>query len=337
MALMTYPSLRRSLFDRTWSIVSPVRSRRPQPGADRKRSPGVDCPFCEGNESETEHEVFAVRREDSRADTPGWTIRVVPNKFPALSLHAPHISGPELLYQTAAHGFHEVVIETPQHELRLGQSSLQQLETILTVYQSRARILSGKPGVGSVVVLRNEGAAAGASQEHPHSQILALPLVPSRLAGELAEADRHFRERGRCPTCEMVDRERADARRVVVENADFIALTSFAPRCPYETWIVPRVHASDFRDADGHQLKSLASVLKQVLTALETAEGLFPYNLVLQTAPVEGSTEIERAFHWRLEVLPRLTTLSGFELGCDVFIVTVAPEEAAERLRAILK
>ena len=280
--------------------------------------------------------MFALRGAESRADTPGWTVRVVPNKFPALSVHAPHISEPELLYQTAAHGFHEVVIETPQHDLRLGQASLRQLETILTVYQSRARILSGEPGVQNVVVVRNEGRGAGASQAHPHSQIFALPLVPSRLVDELAEAARRFNERGCCPTCEMVDRERADARRVVVENEDFIALTSFAPRFPYETWIVPTVHAHDFREADDRQLRGLASVLKQVLTALETVESSCPYNVVLHTAPVQPTIGGERAFHWRIEILPRLTIPSGLELACDVFIIGVTPEHAAEKLRAVL-
>jgi UDPglucose--hexose-1-phosphate uridylyltransferase len=335
---MTPSSLRGSLFGRTWSIVSPARSERPQPvAAERLNTNHFDCPFCEGHEAETEREVFALRGPDSRPDGPGWTVRVVPNKYPALRPQAQCLaSEADPFHEDAARGFHEVIIETPEHDRRLAQFSRAQLETLLGVYRSRLHALSREPSVRSIALFRNEGAAAGASQAHPHSQILALPLVPSRLQGELAAAERHFHGQGTCLTCEMVEREVQHSKRLIHQNADFAALTSFAPRFPYETWIIPRSHAPDFGQTARPQLRNMASILKQVLSALESLLGPFPFNLVLQTVPMGEDGRAEGAFHWRFEILPRVTTPSGFELGSDVFIVSLPPEEAAGRLRSVL-
>jgi UDPglucose--hexose-1-phosphate uridylyltransferase len=329
---MTDSSLRRFPLDRTWSLVAPGRSGRPQ-RVDDSASKAI-CPFCEGNELETEPEVFALRHPDSLANTPGWTVRVVPNRFPALSVDAPRVLPTDALDHVVAYGFHEVVIETAKHDQHLARSTVQHLKTILTVYQCRLRTLSREAGIASLVVIRNEGRAAGSSQEHPHSQIFALPLVPGRLQQEVAAAQRHFYERGHCAMCEMIEHNR---QRIITENQDFVALTSFAPRFSYETWIIPTTHAHDFRELGQEKIQTLAQILKEVFSALESTHASCPYNLVLQTAPVDSSNDVARSFHWRLELLPRLSTPSGLELGCDVFIVPVSPEQAAAELRQVLQ
>jgi UDPglucose--hexose-1-phosphate uridylyltransferase len=188
--------------------------------------------------------------------------------------------------------------------------------------------------VQSVVILRNQGRAAGASQEHQHSQILAFAKTPSRLADELTSTIRHFRTRGLCLTCQTIELEMEDNARVVCANDAFVAVTAFAPRFPYETWILPRSHAHNFGESESGAIPLLASILRRVLSAMEGIHADCPYNLVLQTAPVKEFLESRQSFHWRLEILPRLTTPSGLELGSDVFIVGISPELAAERLRA---
>jgi UDPglucose--hexose-1-phosphate uridylyltransferase len=331
--------LRRSLSGLSWSIIAPERSSRPQVPTTRKVGEDpVRCPFCEGNESETEPEVFALRETES-PDGPGWTLRVVPNKFPALRSDAStHTLAASLHEQAPATGFHEVVIETPDHNRRMARFSLLELDAALAVYQSRVSILSHEAGVQSLALFRNDGIAAGATQLHPHTQILALPIVPGQLQADLDSAQRHYRARGQCQTCELVETSgRRNPSCLIAANADFIAVASGAARFPYETWIVPKLHSHDFRECRRDHLRSLAEMLGRVLGALESTVGSFPFNLVLHTAPMCVSRPIPEAVHWRLEILPRLTTPSGLELGFGVYIVSVPPEEAARRLRLALE
>jgi UDPglucose--hexose-1-phosphate uridylyltransferase len=329
-------TLRRALAGGTWSIVAPHRFGRPAGTASSR--PAEHCHFCEGNEHETEAEVYALRRHDTAPDTPGWLVRVVPNKYPAVQIHAGQAAPVERRSGLVpARGCHEVIIETPDHRAGLAALTTPELAAVLGVYRARLRALSAWPDVRSVALFRNEGAAAGASQEHPHAQVLGLPVVPGRLARETALARRHLRQRGCCSTCEMLERESRHGARVVMESPDFLVLAAFAPRFAYETWIVPRSHGHEFAAATRRQLSAAAGVLAQVLAALRgVMGGAFPFNVVVQTAPVRAGTQTERAFHWRLEILPRLTTASGFELGSGVFIVTVSPEQAARHLRGAL-
>lgn len=331
------PSLRQSVPGGIWSIVAPQRSARPLgPPGEFVRSP-ARCHFCPGNERETEPEVFALREPGSRHDAPGWRVRVVPNKYPAMLQHTGGLPARCSPYRLVpARGVHEVIVETPDHERRLVDFDADELTAVVEVYLSRLRAVSRAPGVRSVALFRNEGAAAGASQQHAHAQLVALPIVPGRLAGELAGACDYFRRRLGCITCHAVERESPDGHCLIAQNAHFVAMASFAPRFPYETWIVPKRHQHDFRSLEAGQVRSLSSLLQTVLHALNGLLTPFPFNLVLQTAPVRSRQAVSRAFHWRLEIVPRLTTASGFELGSGVFIVAVSPEDAARRLRAAL-
>jgi UDPglucose--hexose-1-phosphate uridylyltransferase len=331
------PSLRRSLFGSTWSIVAPARVDRPQPSSEPRATPATDsCPFCEHHEGETEPEVLALRSAGSRRNGPGWRVRVVPNRYPALRSAAPPAPFATDPYEhVAAVGFHEVIVETPVHDRRLACWSLEECETILGVYLARVKSLSAEPGVRSIALFRNEGRAAGASQDHPHAQILAMPVVPERLTREVIAVQQHFQTRGRCLTCEILALEEQEAQYLVSDNEDFCAITSYAPRFPCETWILPKRHTHDFSSLEARQIRNLARILKQVFGGLESILGPFPFNLVLQSAPVGADHGVARAFHWRFEILPRLSAASGFELGSDVFIVSTSPEAAAAKLRTV--
>lgn len=331
-------ALRRSPFSPAWSLVAERRSERPMDTEPKGQAPagGPVCPFCQGNEHETEREVFAVRPHGD-PDGPGWTIRVVPNRFPALTPGgAGFEAGGDLYAARAARGFHEVVIDSPDHECTLATLPVEQIELLLRVYQMRLRVLSARRGVRTIALFRNEGRLAGASQVHPHSQILALPLVPALLASEVAGARAHVRRHGQCRSCAMLAREKADGRRLVLEASRFMVVTSFAPRFPGEAWILPARHGHDFADAGDGEVTELAQVIKRLGAAYERAFGAMPMNLVLQTAPVRANAAAARAFHWRFEILPRLSVPSGFELGFGVFIVSHSPESAAARLRDAL-
>jgi UDPglucose--hexose-1-phosphate uridylyltransferase len=264
-------------------------------------------------------------------------LRVVPNKYPALDSRPFAGVAVEPHHEIPGRGFHEVVIDTPDHDRPLSSFSLGQLGDSLSVYRSRLETLGKRQEVKSFALFRNDGREAGASQEHPHAQVLALPLVPPRLQHEIDVANRFLLERGCCLTCGMAESDGRDGRRVVASDGHFLAVTSFAARFPYETWVVPTRHSHDFRDCSPDEIRSLAAMLKRLLGALESAVGRVPYNLILQTAPVEMSAAAARAFHWRLELLPRLSAPSGFELGSGVFIVSVTPEDAASRLRSAIE
>jgi UDPglucose--hexose-1-phosphate uridylyltransferase len=336
-ALMAAPTIRRTTLVGTWSIIAPGRSGRPgldAPAPDAARS---GCPFCEGNEAETMAEVFALRPSGSVPNGPGWTVRVVPNKYPALRSPLPALPSVLPPYEeTPGRGYHEVVIDAPDHR-RLSEFSVAQLEIVLSVYRSRIEWLSRQPGVESIWMFRNDGRAAGASQEHPHTQILALPLVPDRLRREIAAAAQHVKDHGRCPTCAILDREVPDGSLFLSENVNFAALVSFAGRFPYETCILPKAHGHDFAQMSSTEISSLAAMVGDLLRVMERALGAFPFNLVLQTSPVRQDASVARAFHWRIEILPRLSVPSGFELASDTFIVSLLPEDAATRLRAHLE
>jgi UDPglucose--hexose-1-phosphate uridylyltransferase len=335
---MSEPStLRRIASGDVWSIVAPQRGCRPGSLVSSGGEPVRNCDFCEGNEPSTRPEVFALRGTGSRPDAPGWRVRVVPNKYPALQAHAPNspaFTMPGPFRQIGARGLHEVIIESPDHNGRFGAFDIEHLAKVLSVYRSRLQALSGEVRVKSVALFRNEGPGAGASLEHPHAQVLALPVVSSRQAAEVHLAVRHFTRYGACVTCQMVERECQDGGRLVGQDSDFAALTAFAPRFAYETWVVPKSHGHDFATVSDRQLRNLAWMLKDVLLLLQSTLGAFPFNLVVQTAPVRARGAVQSSYHWRIEIVPRLTIPSGFELGSGVFIVPVSPEQAARTLRA---
>ncbi|HXG49827.1 MAG TPA: galactose-1-phosphate uridylyltransferase [candidate division Zixibacteria bacterium] len=325
------PELRKDPFSTRWVIVAPERAGRPGSRLDR-RGDAAPCPFCSGAENNTPPEVLAYRDDAGRPNGPGWRLRVVPNKYPALgadeSAESPQPS--PFRESMSAVGAHEVIIESPDHVKRAAELGLTRLEEVLSAYRDRIAAHRANDAWRYVLVYKNEGAAAGATLEHVHSQLVAAPLLPPDFSAELRLADEFYRARGRCRYCDWIEDERRDRSRLVSENGRFVALCPYAPRFPYETWILPIDHAADF-GSTAPSLRALAEILQDLLGRIDRRLGRPALNWVLRSAPLRGH---ENSYHWRFEVLPRITGVAGFEWGSGMFINTVPPEESAGALRS---
>lgn len=319
------------------SLVSPVRLRRPD---EFHSSAGplstVNCPFCPGNEHETLGEILTLPDDSDRGRA--WGLRVVPNRYPAVgSCRAdPERGVPDTDgLAPVADGFHEVVIETSDHDTRMSEYDVGHLARLLGVLRDRARELEQRPGVRHVQIFRNCGGDAGASLRHPHTQVIALPVAPPRFLAEaarLSEADPGGDVRS--VLCSMLEAETADGSRVVFDQGGFVAFAPFASLMAYEVWIAPRRHAPAFTSLTDDALAPLAAILNATLRATDGALGHPAFNLSIQTAP--GPLEHEYpAFHWRIEILPRVSQLGGFEFATGMHMNSVPPERAAAELRAV--
>jgi UDPglucose--hexose-1-phosphate uridylyltransferase len=274
------------------------------------------CPFCAGQEQHTPVASAEVLGAEGR-----WQVRVVPNKFPAVMLDQP---------LDAAFGAHEVIIESPRHLLHWTQLDVDQLAVVLTVYRDRLRHWATESRLKHAIIFKNSGFAAGASLEHIHSQLVALPYIPVAIQAELDSAAKFRASHDRCLFCDFLQRELAAAERVVFRQEGYVAMCAYAPRQPYETWIFPEPHTAHFANLDDGQLHAQAGALRELLTRLEAVSPSVAYNLLLHTAPTDAP---ETAFHWHWEVVPRLTHEAGLEWGAGVFISPLSPERAADQLR----
>jgi UDPglucose--hexose-1-phosphate uridylyltransferase len=312
--------LRRDPLTGAWTVVAPRREARPHDagdGAGRRDEPAGDCPFCEGHEHLTPPEVDALRPGGGPPDSPGWRVRVVPNKFPVLE------------------GGHEVVIHSPRHDVPLHRQPLSEVTDVVAMYQRRIAALCGA-GAAAVTVILNQGRAAGASLAHPHSQVFATPIVPPVLIRELEQLRRHELKYGRCLLCDLIGAVVGEGS-LLLFDGPVVAWTPDAARWPYELRLAPAAHEPDVLDADP---RIVAAALRRALGAIAAATADAPLNAWLHTAPCAGAggpdDEPRPSFHWHVEVAPRLATLAGFELGTGIGVATVEPSVAAARLRAAL-
>jgi UDPglucose--hexose-1-phosphate uridylyltransferase len=330
------PELRKDPVTGRWVIISTERRRRPdeyrvqRPAAVRSET----CPFCPGHEDWTPPEVLAYRHNGHGADRSGWQVRVVPNKFPALRVEGGlDREGEGLFDRMNGIGAHEVIIETPNHDRTLATMSEPEIERVLWAFRERVNDLKRDGRLRYILIFKNHGAAAGATLEHAHSQLIALPIVPDFVREEIEGARRHFQAKERCVFCDIVRQEIASGRRVIQENADAVALAPYAPRLPFETWFLPRRHGARFEDAPRHEYESLARLLKGVLMRMDRALESPAYNLVVHSSPfVEDVNDL---YHWHVELVPKLARTAGFEWGTGFFINPTPPEEAARVLRAV--
>ncbi len=327
------PELRKDPIVGRWVIIATDRARRPVAAREERLAPEAPiCPFCEGHENQTPPEIVACRDRSSRPNQPGWRVRVVPNKFPALRTEGGPHERCEGLYATMdGVGAHEVIIESPRHEASLTDLSEDTIEEVLSVY--RDRLIERKKDQRLVhgTVFKNVGAAAGASLEHVHSQLIVTPIVPATVSEEMSGGRAFYRDRGRCIFCDILGQELGSGDRLVFDAPGFVCLTPFASRFPFETWILPKAHASHFENIENNQLKELGSFLKTVLLKLEGALDRPAYNYIIHTAPFGAGTL--PCYHWHIEIIPRLTRVAGFEWGTGFYINPVPPEQAAEFLR----
>jgi UDPglucose--hexose-1-phosphate uridylyltransferase len=325
------PELRKDPVSGTWVLISPERTGRPTDFGKEVAAPSRsgDCPFCPGNEAMTPPEVLALPKTGN-----GWQVRVVPNKYPAVtSVGVVDRLGEGLFQGLDGIGIHEVVIESPDHGATLASLPESTIEVVLRAYQSRFHAIEKDGRFPYVLIFKNHGAEAGATLEHGHSQLVALPVVPPRARQELDGARANFSKRNRCVYCEIIDEEEGGPRFVSGDD-DFIALTPFASRYAWEVWLLPRRHRALFGDATEAELSGLARALKRTVASLDRALGLPPpYNLIVQSAPFRE--DADKYYHWHIEVAPRLTRMAGFEWATGAYINPVPPEEAALKLREI--
>lgn len=323
------------LVDR-WVIIAENRAARPiSLAASATLADAGDCDFCEGRESATPGELLAYRPSGLPVDGPGWRVRVIPNKYPAVSSQsAPAASGPDspLFCQAPGLGAHEVIVESPRHLTSGAEQTKDELVEVFRAYRERMLAHRNAGDVRHVSIFKNVGAAAGASLPHAHSQLLGLPSVPRNIADEIAGAQRYFAARGACAFCELIAAERAAGTRVALDQGDYLLICPWASRLSFEMWILPTRHQSHFECDRRNSLDSLAEILNRALRRLELSLGLASYNYWLHSAPFD-SRDLDH-YHWHIEILPRTTQIAGLEWGAGVYINPVSPEQAASRLRS---
>jgi UDPglucose--hexose-1-phosphate uridylyltransferase len=315
-------------------IISTDRSKRP---SDFLREPvrihGTGfCPFCYGNEDKTPPEVDARRRDGGPRNGPGWSTRVVPNKFPALGIEGSlDRQGEGVFDKMSGIGAHEVIIESPEHNLTLGHLPEKHIVEVLEVYRDRMLDLKRDRRFKYILIFKNHGEAAGASLEHPHSQLIALPIVPKRVREEVDNSKTYWLHKERCIFCDIIRQELETGVRVIIESEDFVAVAPYAPRFPFETWLLPKQHGSAFENCASRMYEGLASLLKNILMRLDVALELPAYNYVIHTSPIGEETNDH--YHWHMEMMPKLTKVAGFEWGTGFYINPTPPEESAQFLR----
>jgi UDPglucose--hexose-1-phosphate uridylyltransferase len=318
-----------------WVIISTERGKRPTDFVHEKEvRKGGFCPFDEGNEDKTPPEVMAYRKPGTGRNTPGWQVRVVPNKFPALAIEGDLDRAGEGMYDKMnGVGAHEVIIETPDHDARLADLPVDHVGLVIKAAQDRMVDLQGDTRFRYIQLFRNRGSAAGASLEHPHSQLIALPILPKRLIEELAGSKKYYAYKERCVFCDIVAQEVWTRARVVCENDACITVVPFAARFPFETWTLPKKHLPSFELMDEATRRGFAQALKETLRRMNAALDDPPYNLIVHTCPC-GERDLAY-YHWHVEIMPTLTKVAGFEWGSGFYINPTPPEEAARYLREV--
>lgn len=330
------PELRKDPIVGRWVIIAHERAKRPHDfkGEAQAAIEGGLCPFCEGQEDKTPPEIIAYRERGTRPNGPGWRVRVVPNKFPALKVEGNlHKRGEGIYDKMAGVGAHEVIIESPKHHISMATLPEDNIREVLWVYRDRLVDLKKDSRLVHGMLFKNVGAAGGASLEHSHSQLIVTPIVPISVWEEMTGALEFFNYRGRCIYCDMVLEELASEKRIVLDTPHFTAFTPYASRFPFETWILPKAHSSHFENIPKPGVDDLGSVLRQVLNKLELALDSPAYNYIIHTAPFDHQ-ELPH-YHWHIEIIPRLTKVAGFEWGSGFYINPVPPEDAAAFLREI--
>jgi len=322
--------IRKDYVTDTWVVISQERARRPKDFIKtHQKIDGTRCAFCEGNEHMTPPEIFAFRGTETQANSPGWWIRTVPNKFPALRIEGDlERKSSSIFTSISGIGCHEVIIETPEHDKPLALLTLSQVKEVIEMYRQRLEDLSRDRRFKYILIFENHGAEAGASLEHPHSQIIATPMIPLQVAAELRGSDNYFTDMGgECIYDAVISEERRANERVVFENNSFLCIAPYASRYPYEVMILPKKHQPSFADIGGQDVSDLAEILKRTLGSIYTVLHDPPYNFYIHTSPV--NVRDYTFYHWHIEVTPAVSKLAGFERGTGFYINSMPPETAA--------
>ncbi len=359
--------LRQDPTTREWVIIATERRRRPHEfdalssSTNRKEITAKlpeysgDCPFCSGNEYLSPNEIKSYRTPGTNPNSKGWWVRVIPNKFAALSASSeanPLLregakifnadftgyffpKATEIFRTKPGIGAHEVVIDTPKHNEIIPLFSDKQVQELFLMYRDRYLDLSMDSRFRYIIIFKNNGVNAGTSIIHSHSQIIATPVIPLTLRNNISQARFYYDEIGRCIFCDMMQGEIVDGRRIILQTDDFIAFHPFASTSPFETWIMPLAHEPCFASVTVEKTKALGIIVKKVLRGMRDALNDPDYNFVFNNPPI--ADEKEDYYHWSLRIIPRLTMKAGFEIGTGMSINTAIPEETAEFMKGFLK
>jgi len=329
--------LRRDPIAGRWVIVDTDHPTKPDEFEHEEHPwrPGA-CPFCYGNEAMTPPEIDAIRDPNTAPNTTGWQVRVVPNKFPALQIEGDlNRQGIGIYDMSNGIGAHEVLIETPYHNKDLPDLLNEEVQNVISVCCRRALDLVRDKRFKYIMVFKNYGPAAGASLEHPHTQIIALPMVPKNVKEEIVGAHNYFDYRERCIFCDIIRQEMQEKERIIVENKYFLAFCPFVSRFPFEIWIIPKKHASYFCHMAGEEIPALAAILREVIARVKKVFASPAYNFIIHSSPIENEHGVEY-YHWHIELMPKLTRVAGFEWGTGFYLVPTPPELAAQYLREVI-
>ncbi|MBM4047082.1 MAG: galactose-1-phosphate uridylyltransferase [Planctomycetes bacterium] len=325
--------LRQNIATKEWYVLATERAKRPEDfvAAKPKRekvAKSDKCPFCPGNEAMTPPATLEL------PGASGWQVRAVPNKFSAFSPVGSRERHAKGIYRSMSGvGIHEVIIETPRHDLTIALLPVSDVETVVEAYRSRYLQVSQDPRVEHIILFKNHGESAGCSLEHPHSQLIATPLVPTHIRYRLEEA-RHFHDdTGQCVFCVMVKEERKARERMVYEDDLFVAFAPYASGGPFEVWILPKRHQASFGDISDEEVESLALTLKDVLARMYHGLSDPDFNYVIRSVPKDERHV--KCFHWYIKLMPKLARVAGFELGTGMFVNVTLPEANAKFLREV--
>lgn len=328
--------LRRDMVRDDWVVIVTNRALKPKDFPINRNGVHAEfdsslCPFCEGHEQETTPEIIAFRKEGSLPDSPGWLVRTIPNKFPIFRLEGELREDEQGIYRRYNNlGQHEVIIETPEHDLQLHQLPLEQVELVLKMMILRYNTLAADKRIKFIQIYKNKGLFAGASQGHSHSQMLGFPIIPESYRG----IQEYYTRTGKCLLCTMIEEERKQRERVIFESDYFLVLCPFASRFPYEAWIIPKRHQPHFADLQAEEITNLAVLLKKYLASMLASLQDPSYNIMINSAPVNTTRQYE--YHWFMEINPRLLVANGVEIASGLYLNPVAPEVAAGILHSEL-
>jgi len=339
------PELRHDPIHRRWVIIASERARRPSEfDVKVMQQPAEFCPLCPCNEDKTPPEILAIREGFSAPNAPGWLVRVVPNKYPALRIEGDLDKSADGLYDRMnGIGAHEIVIETPDHQQHMADQPQSQVAKVLRVWRDRIQDLMRDSRFVYSALFRNYGENAGATLSHPHSQIIAMPVIPRLIEIALSSSCDHYERHERCLLCDIIRQEKADGSRMVSDDGQFVVYTPYASRSPFELVLAPIRHQHDYRLISDAETEDLAKVIGDTLKRMREALGDPPFNLIMHMAPVSrpGSawglkySVIEQGFHWHIGIVPRLVKWAGFEWGTGFYINPTPPEMAADYLRRV--
>ena len=329
------PEFRRDPVIGRWVIIDSDRRFNKSVPSETESYPRdhSGCPFCTGNEYMTRPEIMAYSKISGRMpNSKGWTLRVIPNNQPILAIEGNLKRRGEGMYdKMEGIGAHEIIIETPEHDIKQDKITPQYYETIYESAVARIRDLRNDLRLEYILVFKNYGILANSLFEHPHSQLIATPIVPKRVREEINGAKEYFSYKERCVFCDIISQELTDESRIVDENEFFVAFCPYAARYPFETWILPKNHSSDFDTVSAAEISSCARITKSVFSKISKVLDDSAFSALIHTGPLKERNMPH--YHWHIEIIPKLIKTAGFEWGTGLYVNPVSPEDAAKYLK----